>query len=402
MANITWITTKHPPDRGGMAQSSARLTESLKDRGHKVTVFHLSEPATQAGSPATQGGASSQEETGAEGNDAATQPPPPPKKKSPPPLLQQEGVIRADGAALAEPERLFWLHQNIFKDSILVGFGGDAAGYYAALWARWLKNKSLVMFRGNDFDRNIHNMKRSWMTHFILQQAELVGAVSTEMVERISTIRDKPTFFTPNSIDTEEWVLFACEKEKARAWRKENLPQDKPVIGMFGELKTKKGLDIAHALFTTFHFQERAYLLTVGSVPEATCEALEAALGENWKHVPFQGRGKLPPFYDVCDIVFMPSLYDGMPNVLLEAMALGKLPVTSRAAAFPDVVRDGVNGFLFDTGDIADAARVLDTALQLPPGKKARMEAEAAKTIMESFTPQKEIQHIVDALGIKE
>ena len=38
---LTWVTSRHPPDIGGMACSSDRLVNSLRDRGHTVHVIHL-------------------------------------------------------------------------------------------------------------------------------------------------------------------------------------------------------------------------------------------------------------------------------------------------------------------------------------------------------------------------
>lgn len=51
--------------------------------------------------------------------------------------------------------------------------------------------------------------------------------------------------------------------------------------------------------------------------------------------------------YDRCDIFCLPSLYEGYPNVICEAMACGKPILCSNVCDNPFIVEDGVNGFLF-------------------------------------------------------
>lgn len=355
--DIFWITANHPPDTGGMARSSERIVNGLRDRGHSVTVLHLSE------------------------NDF--------------PEAADNGLVVTSGARYqAEPERLFWQHRDAMARSVIAGFGGTHAGYYAVIWARWLKRKSLVLYRGNDFDRIIHDLKRGWITHAILAGADLVGAVSTEMASRIRTLREKPVLYTPNSVEPAEWTLLKSDISRSAAFRDSIGRGEKRVIAMFGDLKSKKGLDIALALFTTYEFQERAMLLTVGNISDLMSERLASGLGTAWFHVPYQKRENMALYYAASDIVFLPSFYDGMPNVLLEAMALGKVIVASRAGAFPDVIRDGENGFLFRTGDMADAARTMNRALNLKEADRTAMVGSAIKTVAEDFNPQKEIEII--------
>lgn len=88
------------------------------------------------------------------------------------------------------------------------------------------------------------------------------------------------------------------------------------------------------------------------------------------------------------DVVVVPSVVDragnvdGLPNVLLEAMAAGKPVVASRVAGIPDVVTDGVNGLLVPPGDPAALAEAFhrlgaDPALRARLGEAARRTAAA-------------------------
>ncbi len=344
-----------------MARSSTRLVNSLRDRGHQVTAL-----------PLVSG--------------------------FPPDPSRLESILTVDAARLQEPERIFWEHKRLIEESLLVGFGGNLAGYLAALWARWTGARSLVLFRGNDFDRTLHNSKAAWMTHFILQQATTVGAVSREMARRIQTLRNGPVVFTPNSVDVSQWQPLARDREQAQRWREERGINGHTLIGVFGELKAKKGLDLTCRLFTSLGLSERARLLTVGSLTESLQTLQSDPASSYWLHVPFQTRETLPVYYAASDIVFIPSLYDGMPNVLLEALAAGRIVAASRAGGMPDVLEDGNNGFLFETGDADDAARVLNRILDLDQESREALSVRAVQSVRERFSPEQEIRNIEEAL----
>ncbi|MCP4701729.1 MAG: glycosyltransferase family 4 protein [Gammaproteobacteria bacterium] len=351
-----------------MAGSSGRLVNSLRDRGHTVHVIHLTRNPGQTL--------------------AATQ-----KQVLGNAVLDNWNRVLTTGInAPLEPEHLFWRCRNMMVDSILIGFGGDQPGYLATLWAKWLELKSFVLFRGNDFERVIHDAKRAWITHFVLSHADIVGAVSQEMTARIRTLRSECTVYTPNGIDTAEWTFFESDLSKAKVWREQNVPDGKPVAGIIGQLKSKKGLHLALTLLASPEFQEKAHLLTVGNIPENIVQAQDVP--ENWVRVPFQQREQLPVFYAAADIVFIPSIYDGMPNVLLEAMALGKTVVASKAGGIPDVITDGVNGFLFEIDDASSVVKAFDTALLMSQEERSRIEVNARKTIEEHFTPAQEVERI--------
>ena len=371
---LTWITSRFPPDDGGMACSSGRLVNSLRDRGHALQVIHLTRNPGQTFTAA-------QRQTG--GN----------------PLLDNWNRLVCSGLnAPLEPERLFWACRTMMEDSVLIGFGGDQPGYLATLWGKWLQCKSVVLFRGNDFEKIVHDGKRAWLTHFVLQEADLVGAVSQEMTRRIGSLRSGKTIFTPNGIDITEWTLFESDISRAEQWRAETLPPGKPVVGMIGQLKAKKGLDLALTLFNSAEFRERVHLLTVGSLSEQLLEATVPEIHENWSQVPFQKQERLPRFYAAVDLVFIPSIYDGMPNVLLEAMALGKVVVANSAGGIPDVIRHGENGLLFDIADVSSVIQAVNTALSLTQEQRTKIGANARKTIAEQFTPQQEVERLEQKL----
>jgi glycogen(starch) synthase len=366
VARIIWITEHHSPESGGMAVSSTRLVNALRDRGYSVTVLHLAKRFSI-------------------------------DDDGPFRLQDLEGYWRAEGWG-RELERLFFLKRRSMEGCLFVGFGGGVPGFLASLWGKWLGTSSVVMFRGNDLDRLSHDLTRGWMVHQAIRQADLVCAVSGEMHARIAGMRDGPVLFTPVGIIPDEWKVFPSDRAAADALRAKHAPDGRPLIGMFGQLKYKKGLSVAVEVFRNYGLGRQVRLLTVGDVPDSEREELEQTCSEFWSSAPFAPREALVPYYLSCDVVFIPSLYDGMPNVLLEAMVCERPVVASRAGGIPDVVSDGIDGFLFDVGDSVGAADTIARALSLVPGVLRGIGEAARRTVTTRFTAVHEADILESAL----
>lgn len=93
------------------------------------------------------------------------------------------------------------------------------------------------------------------------------------------------------------------------------------------------------------------------------------------------------------DILFMPSLSEGLPVVGVQAAALGLALVVSRVGGWSDVVDEGRNGFMIDPQDVAGFAAVLRRLLSDPRALQVfRQESRAlaAKFDMETIVAQYE------------
>lgn len=78
----------------------------------------------------------------------------------------------------------------------------------------------------------------------------------------------------------------------------------------------------------------------------------ELALGDTLEFL--NATHEISKAYQNCDVFCLPSLFEGYPNALCEAMSCGKPVVASRVSDVPYIVEEGVNGFLFDPLDEND------------------------------------------------
>ena len=82
--------------------------------------------------------------------------------------------------------------------------------------------------------------------------------------------------------------------------------------------------------------------------------------------IPFVKRPEMPSVYAAYDIFVFPSLVEGMPLTLLEAMAAGMAVVTTEAPGMADVVEDEFNGLLVQPADAQGLAAALDRLCAAP------------------------------------
>jgi glycosyltransferase involved in cell wall biosynthesis len=98
----------------------------------------------------------------------------------------------------------------------------------------------------------------------------------------------------------------------------------------------------------------------------AGLKAKARELGIN-NRVEFLGhRNDIPELLARCDLFVLPSLYEGFPLSILEAMAAGKPVVATAVGGTPEAVIDGVTGYLVPSGDVPALATAIRKVLTDP------------------------------------
>ncbi|MDX6486244.1 MAG: hypothetical protein QOF43_1397 [Gaiellaceae bacterium] len=135
-----------------------------------------------------------------------------------------------------------------------------------------------------------------------------------------------------------------------------------------------------------------AYLLLVGDGPDrARLEqyAHELGIARRTRFVGYQEG--VARFYEAIDVLLLPSANEGTPVSVIEALAAGRPAVATNVGGVPDVIRDGVDGFLVEVGDTAGLAMRL-SELARDPGLRAQMGAEGRARMLERYA----VERLVD------
>ena len=202
-----------------------------------------------------------------------------------------------------------------------------------------------------------------------------------EVAERAYGVPPERLAVVPEPIDLEAW-----DAEFARAERR---PRQRPVVLAVARMYPRKRLqDLLHAAGALRESIPDVQIRIVGHGPEhARLVQLHAelGLGESLVLLGDVSRERLAAEYVGADVFCLPSVQEGFGIVFLEAMAAGLAVVACRAAAVPEVVRDGETGVLVPPRDPAALARALADLLRDPA--RARALGEAGRRRVVELTP---------------
>lgn len=146
-----------------------------------------------------------------------------------------------------------------------------------------------------------------------------------------------------------------------------------------------------------------ADLLICGSVPPGGSRefydkmlALACELNVQ-EHVHFLGyRDDILSVMAKSDIVFLPSLIEGVPRSLMEAMALAKPVIATAVSGTPELVRDGTDGLLVPPRDVQALTKALHVLTD--PNVRERMGRSGQQRVSESFSVTRHAQEFVSIM----
>jgi len=285
------------------------------------------------------------------------------------------------------------------------GFSAVHAGYAATTVARAARVPSVVSLRGNDVERAMFHGPRLPFLLWTLEHADALMGVSHALLETVRVLTDRThgLHYAPNGVDASLFRPDAAPGERAFS------DLSRPLIAFSGEARLKKGLPILLELAERLAREGRGTVVLLGGVRHDEREALarwRRSAGAAGKHVheePYVSDLKrLAALYASIDLCVFPSLWDGMPNAALEAMAAARPVIATGVGAFPDVIRDGENGFLVPADRLDAFTNEVVRVLARGPADLARIGAAARAHVMRAFTVEAErdaILAVYRALG---
>ena len=219
----------------------------------------------------------------------------------------------------------------------------------------------------------------NWLEKVLVRFSDAAIAVSKPLHDMLRNGRGtrKPSYFIPNAVELEVVPVDAAADTSA------------PVIGTVGRLSPEKGhLHLLQAFKQLLEQFPNARLMIVGEGQERdnlAREIQQLGLSDQVELCPY--TSDIKAVYAKLDLFVLPSLAEGIPNVLLEAMANSVPCVATRVGSVPDVVEDGVSGVLVEAGDPQAFGEAMCKVLAAPADERRCMVDAARDKLAREFSP---------------
>jgi teichuronic acid biosynthesis glycosyltransferase TuaC len=221
---------------------------------------------------------------------------------------------------------------------VVLGSWAYPDGFAAVVLADMLGVPAVIKLHGSDM-----NVVARWRAprrylEWALPRAARVVAVSRQLAAAAAALGAAPERIdvVPNGVDRQ--AFKPRDRREARAHL--GLPLAGKMVLFVGHLTEPKGAgDLIRAFALAGEALRDTRLVMVGDgAGSEACRALAADLGERVSFVGAEPNERVPLWLAACDVLALPSWNEGMPNVVLEALACGRAVVASNVGGIPDVV----------------------------------------------------------------
>jgi glycosyltransferase involved in cell wall biosynthesis len=378
---LLFLAERYPPDLGGVATSAGRISRALAATGAEVDVI--------AWTRNLQPGVVVHDE----GN----------------PSVYRMGRFREWDATMPHTLNLFdWLISAQSYDAIWGHYLAPAG--FLATWFGRLKNiPTTVSIRGNDLDRDMFPPGDFARLRWTLENATCISAVTTELAAKVTALCGRSDVVClRNAVDSTIFTPLSDSARSAALRDKLGIQKDEIVLGFAGELREKKGQQFLLEALRRLRETRPACLLIIGEVRPSEIPRLMQWTGAGTledQRILVTGQLATPAevneHFELCDVYLQPSLWDGMPNALLEAMAAGCGCIASDAGGIPEIITHGVDGIIVPRWELHRLAEAVQNWLAAEPDYRSRIRKAARDRAVSNFSFDQEslqLQLILDRL----
>ncbi len=236
------------------------------------------------------------------------------------------------------------------------GYKSDFYGFFSAKNIPKIATNHL--WKGNDFKSKFYFFIDKW----ILKYFNHVVAVSNEIQNDMIRKYINNTSVVHNGVDTN---IFIPRSKNNNLLAEFGVKTGDFVLGMISSLTPEKGHLYAINAFNKLYVNHtNIKLVIVGEgVLKNKLQNKVISLNLN-SHIIFAGkRSDIPELFSIFDLFLMPSLQEGLPMALLEAMASGIPVIASKVGEISNVITHNENGFLISPRNTDLLRNILNTIL---------------------------------------
>ena len=295
-------------------------------------------------------------------------------------------------ANLLRNERVDILHCHKHKSTVYGTIAGKLAGV------------PIILAHVHGLGRT-RNFGRKLLNRFILSGVDKIltvgQAVKDDVLRNNPSVKPEKVINVGNSIDLDYFSSAVYDKQAIRG--KFGIPQNSFVFATAGRLAPTKGQRYLIGAYARIKKQLSNAKLLIAGTGELRDELRNQALSLGCdSSVHFLGNvANMPEFYSAIDVFVLPSIAEGLPRTLIEAMASGVLCVASDVGGIPEILDSGRCGILVPPKDENALADAMLAAANMPQQQKLSVISTANNYIKENYGHNaaiKRIEKIYDSL----
>lgn len=290
---------------------------------------------------------------------------------------------------------LMWIVRKYDID-IIHAHSTIPTGFIGVIVAKIMKKPVFITAHGMDINNFENNSFFKQLITFSLNNCNKAIAVSNDLAGKMRLLgidKDK-IIVLRNAVNTD--IFKPTELKKVR---KNYAIKDNILILFVGYLDTFKGIfELIDAFYEVNKGNKNTTLMIIGEGPkknELKKRVLKIGLE---KSVIF--TGKIPSidiyeYYQSADIFVLPSHTEGLPLVIIEAMACGIPVIASSVGGISEVVEDNINGFLVPPHNTSLLAYKLSILIN-DPSLREKFAENTLKTIKQSFNANNKTKKLIE------
>lgn len=236
-------------------------------------------------------------------------------------------------------------------------------GFAAMKLSKEFKKPFICEALGSDINLHARSYLRRLLIARTLQAACKVVVASNDLKEKIVKLGVTPEKVLVIYIGVNHLLFQPMEKGSAR--KKLGLQDKEKIILFVGNLVKVKGIDLLLEAVKLLKFPDwKLYIVGKGELENSLRKTIKSSGLEN--KVTMVGACQhqdISSWMNAADLLCLPSLMEGLPNVILESFACGLPVVASRVGGIPEVINDENTGILIPPEDVQSLAKALENAL---------------------------------------
>ncbi len=174
------------------------------------------------------------------------------------------------------------------------------------------------------------------------------------------------------------------------------LSGDEIIVGFIGRLEKQKGIQyLLDALQILNEQNSSVYALIIGEGREKN-KLEKYSLSNSCKAIFLEWKENAARYLTSFDLLVLPSLWEGMPNVVLEAMKQGIPVIVTSVGGNIEIIEDGMTGFLVKPGNSQTLAEKIKMVLSLSESEKTSIIKNAKDKVINNFNIDKMVKEFED------